>query len=116
MINRSAILLKYKEPAVIWINGADPYDNDPGITIDSANEDRTIYLVRTEDADSPAVVNEWISLNYEVLFEAELEGWYTDKNLWPAKRNRKLFDRWFSVEFHTVVEDTVGSPIEDDET
>ena len=116
MINRTAIILKYMEPAVKWINEADPYDENPGITIDSVNEDGTVYLVRDEDADSPEALDEWISLNYEILFEAELEDCYTDESLWPPKRNLKLFKQWFEVEYHSVVEDTVGSPIEDDET
>ena len=55
-------------------------------------------------------------MNYEALFENELEGWYTDESLWPKKRDLKLFREWFNVECHTVIEDTVGLPIEDDET
>ena len=45
MINRSAIILKYKPPAVSWINEADPIEEHPGITIEDVNEDRTIYLI-----------------------------------------------------------------------
>jgi len=55
MINRSAIILKNKDPAVKWINEADPYDADPSITIESVNTDRTVYLIGNEDADTPDV-------------------------------------------------------------
>ena len=55
------------------------------------------------------------STNYEALFEAELEGWYTDETLWPQKRTLKLFHQWFEVECHTVIEDTVGTPIVDED-
>jgi hypothetical protein len=41
---------------------------------------------------------------------------WTLTSLWPRKRDRKTFDEWFSVECHTVIIDTVGSIIEDDET
>jgi hypothetical protein len=115
MINRAAVILKYKEPAVAWINEADPYNDDPGLTIESVNEDRMVYLIRDEDADSPEDVEKWIELNYDVLFESELDGWYTDEELWPKNRNINLFRKWFDVECHTVIVDTVDSPIEDDE-
>ena len=74
------------------------------------------WLLRDEDADTPEALDAWISLNYRVLFEAELEGWYTDEKLWPKEISLALFHQWFDVECHSVVEDTVGSPIIDDET
>ncbi len=54
-------------------------------------------------------------MNYEALFESELEEWYTDEKLWPKKRDIKLFHEWFEVECHTVIIDTIEGPIEDDE-
>jgi hypothetical protein len=113
MINRSAIILKCKEPFVRWINEADPYEDDPGISIENANEDRTVYLITDDDGEN---VEEWVSLNFKTLFENELEGWYTDETLWPKKRDLKTFHEWFDVECHTVIIDTVDDPIQDDET
>ena len=115
MINRAAIILKYKEPAIKWINDADPYNENPGISLESVNEENTVYLISDQDADSPDVLKNWIQLNYEALFEHELDGWYTDENLWPKKRDLKLFHKWFEIEIHTVIIDTVGLPIKDDE-
>ncbi len=43
MINRSAVVLKYKDPFVRWINEADPHKDDPEITSESANDDKTVY-------------------------------------------------------------------------
>lgn len=116
MINRAAVILKYKSPAVRWINEADPYSDDFKITLESVNEDRTVYLIRDIDADTPDDLKQWIKLNHKVLFENELDGWYTDESLWPKKRDLKLFNEWFEIECNTVIIDTVGSPIEDDET
>ena len=115
MINRSSVILKYKEPAIKWINDSDPYNDDPGITQNSVNSDRTVYLVREEDADGPDSVRDWITLNFGVLFESELEGWYTDESLWPQDRTMELFNKWFQIECHSVILDTVGTPIEDEE-
>lgn len=116
MINRAAVILKFREPAVKWINDADPIDNSLEITMLSANQDKTVYLIREKDADTPDNLDQWIKTNYKVLFDSELECWYTDERLWPNNRNLNLFYEWFEIECHTVIEDTVDLPIVDDET
>jgi hypothetical protein len=104
--------IKVQRSIIHWVNEADPYDDNPGITLERANQERTVYLINDDDAEN---LEEWISLNFMQLFESELEGWYTDESLWPKNRNRKLFDEWFNVECHSVIVDTVGSEIFDDE-
>ena len=51
MINRAAIILKYNEPFVPWMNEADPYVDDPGTTIENANEDRNVYLISDREGE-----------------------------------------------------------------
>ena len=114
MINRAAVLLKYKEPAVIWINEADPSDSDCTITLADVNEERTVYLVADAEVET-GDIRGWVEANWKALFESELEGWYTTSSLWPKKLTLELFDSWFTVECHSVIEDTVGSPIFDDD-
>ena len=113
MINRSIMILKYKTPAVQWINEAAPADENPGITAAEINADRTVYLVSDELGESPEVTRGWVELNMEALFANELNGWYTDEGLWPADRTQTLFDEWFEVEFHSIIVDTLDSAIED---
>ena len=113
MINRSAVILKYKQPFVKWLNEAAPSEEDPSITLSEANDDRTVYLVTEEDGEN---LDEWVALNYQALFESELEDWFQDESLWPPKRTKKLFREWFEVACHSVIFDTVGTPIVDDET
>lgn len=115
MLNRAAVILKYKAPMLRWINDSDPYDDNPQVSMDEVNRDRTVYLISDRDADDDLSLARWVKANYTVLFDAELEGWYTDESLWPQKRTFKLFQEWFEVVCHTVVEDTVGTPIQDDE-
>jgi hypothetical protein len=113
MLNRAAILLKLKQAAVDWINAADPMEN-PGYSLKSANEDRTVYLVSDEVAEDPVSLTHWLRLNWEVLFEAELEAWYVDKSLWVQERSFEMFQEWFEVECHSMITDTGDTPIEDD--
>ena len=113
MINRAAIILKYKEPFVKWLNAVDPHEEDPGLTIEEANDDCTVYLINEKDSEN---LDRWIALNYRTLFESELEDWYTDVSLWPGKLTKKLFHEWFEVTCHTAIYDTVGTPIVEDDT
>ncbi|MDW7748761.1 hypothetical protein [Halomonas sp.] len=114
MLNRSALLLRYKAPAVQWINDADPSPGGSCVTLEEVNSDLTVYLVSEDVSASPAAVRKWVKANWCNLFESELEGWYTDPALWP-KLTLKRFDEWFDVECHSVMIDTLGTPIEDDE-
>ena len=107
MINRAALILIYKVPAIKWVNDADPYNDDPGITEENIKNDQTVYLISEEDADTPDTVKKWLKLNYQTLFENELETWYTDERLWPKKRTFALFQKWFSYECHSFIEDIV---------
>lgn len=107
-------MVTYKEPAVAWVNEANPIEDDSGLTLERANEEKTIYLVQDVVSDSPDAVREWVELNFEALFENELESWYVNDSLWPKKRTIKLFDDWFSVECHSVIIDTVDEPIVDE--
>lgn len=111
MLNRAAVILKYKQPAIDWINKVDPY-NSGEVTLKSANEESTVYLIGNDDAEN---LDEWIKLNYLALFSDELFGWYVDETLWPEKLSIQLFRKFFTVECHTVLKDTVGEPLFDDE-
>jgi hypothetical protein len=116
VLNRAALLLKYKEPAVRWINEAEPDPEGIKITIEDVNRERTVYLISDADADTDEDTRKWVKANFRLLWEWELEGWYTDERLWPTKRTLKKFDEWFDVECHTVLVDTVDGPVIDDET
>ena len=105
MINRGAVILRYREPAVRWINEVDPYEDDPGITLGATNRERPVYLISDEYTYSLATMYSWVRQHYRKLFEAELEGWYTDPTLWPQDLTFELFQAWFDVECHSEVID-----------
>ena len=112
MINRGAIVVRLQEPFVRWINEANPVVDGLGMSLESANEDKTIYLITDDDAEN---LDRWLKENYMALFEQELEEWYVDETLWPENRNRKMFNEWIEIECHSVILDTVDGNIVDDE-
>lgn len=112
MLNRAALILRYKQPFVDWINAVDPVPESHTLTVDEVNEERTVYLVEVEDKDELAA---WLTQCHTQLFEEELEGWYADPALWPKDRSLERLQEWCSLELHTIVLVTGGSPLEDDE-
>jgi hypothetical protein len=114
MLNRGAFTLRYKQPAVDWINAADPAVGARPMALAEVNQDLTIYLVEDAVVETPAAFRRWLKLNHRALIEHELEAWYTDPALWPKDRGYAMFDEWFQPEIHTVIEDLAGGELYDD--
>jgi hypothetical protein len=114
MVNRTALLLRYKEPAIRCNNEADPVEGDMIFTEQHVNTERTVYLISDDDGENKETQQAWIKRNSQNIFESELERRYTDPDLWPKPRTLKLFCEWFETEFNTVIIDTVDEPLFDD--
>ena len=114
MLNRGAFTLRYKQPAVDWINAADPAIGARPIALAEVNQDFTIYLVEDAVVETPAAFRRWLKRNHRALIEHELAAWYTDPALWPKDRNYALLVEWFQPEIHTVIEDLAGGELHDD--
>jgi hypothetical protein len=111
MLNRAALILRYKQSFVDWINAVDP---SPTHTLSSAevNQEHTVYLVEVEDEEELAG---WLARHHQELFEEELNEWYTDPALWPRDRSLKVLLEWCSFDLHSVVVDMGRSALEDDQ-
>jgi hypothetical protein len=114
MINRAALILRYKQPAIDWINEVDPHDDGPKIVLEDVNRERTVYLIPDRAADDDETVRNWIEFNYKELMENELGGWYTDESLLPKSFSLEMFDDWFHAECHSMIIDTSDDPIVDE--
>src|SRR5947209_19584215 len=106
MLNRVALILRYQQPFVDWVNAAAPSPASHPLTLAEVNQEHTVYLVEVEDEDELAA---WLASHHRQLFEQELNGWYTDPALWPRDRSLTTPKRRCSLELHTVVVDTGGS-------
>lgn len=111
MLNRCAVVIRLNQPFVDWINAADS-NQEHRLTLERANNEPTVYLVEVEEQEE---FEQWLKSHHEILFEEELNSWYTDPALWPQDRSLKTFKEWCSFEFHSVVIDTGGSLLYDDE-
>ena len=112
MLDRAALIPRYKQPFGDWINAADPSPTSHTLTLAEVNEEHAVYLVEVGDEEELAG---WLARHHQELFEQELSGWYTDPALWPRDRSLDMVQQWCSFELHTVVVDTGESPVEDDD-
>lgn len=108
MINRSALLLRPKQPFIDWALSLDdsalaPYPDD----------EQTVYLV--PDCDTDEDHQKVLNKLYSELFERELFDWHTDESAWPQNRTYGMFLDWFDYKFHSVIEDLVGGRIFDED-
>ena len=111
MLNRAALIVRYKQPFVDWINSLEPNPRQR-LKLAEANDNSSAYLIEVEDEDE---LPDWLKINGTALFEAELGGWYPDSQVWPKERNLGLFKQWCNVELHTLVFDTGTDPLRERE-
>ena len=81
--------------------------------MDIVNEDNAAYLL--PDLDYGNEEKELLARFFDLIFEEQLNGWWTEKSDWPVDRDLTTFNKWFDVEFHSVVLDLVDAPLKDDE-
>ena len=108
MLNRSALIVRPKQPYLDWAAGLD----DSGLVPDVDGE-KTIYLIPSFEDDREAW--KFLEYFYTEVFERELDGWHTDESAWPPDRDFEMFQEWFDIELHSSVEDLVDTDIVDDE-
>jgi len=103
-VNRSAILVKARQPWYDWINNI--YPDSP--TTESSREPN-VYLIKTKDNNQ--VLLNWIKIHFDEIFQNELNDWHIDENDWPQKRTFTMFKLWFEFEVCSMVLDIEDSPI-----
>lgn len=108
-INRCVLIVKPKQPYLVWTNSVPDADVSPGTTLDSLRDDSSAYLLpeyETGDEEDDLLKEFW-----EEIFEAELNNWYTDRDIWPKRRTLEMFMEWFDVEFHSSPVDLVDDGV-----
>jgi hypothetical protein len=110
-INRTAVVIKPKEPFVDWLNSIP--DEDIDFTLERISEDNITFLI--PQYDNPEDSKNCIRKRFKQIFEWELWGWIVTKELWPKKRTWKIFQEWFDIEINSEIFDLVDGEIEKEE-
>ncbi len=109
MIDRSCVVLHYKEPFVRWVHrqlkSSGQHQSLP--TLIELNQDATAYLLeRHEDTYSHREVRAQVDDDFLFFFKRELEQWEEDSDQWPGELTLKLFHQCFDVQVVSMVLDT----------
>lgn len=99
-INRSAIIVKPKQPFIDWHNNLYPNSKMDEIEVD-------IYLVDDTIDD----LEKFLKKKFDKLFTMVLDDWHANKKEWPQRRNYKMFNLWFRVEISETIYDLERKPI-----
>jgi hypothetical protein len=107
-INRCVVIVKAKEPFLRWVKGLP--DPSESVTLESLREDTSAYLLPeyADDRERDEILREF----YEMIFDEELFGWWTDEQAHPSERTLQMFHEWFEIEFHSMVVDVLEDEIE----
>ena len=107
-INRTAVVIKPKQPFVDWLNSIP--DDSSNYTIEHLSKDNLTFLI--PQYDDPDNTHNYIKKNYKKIFDYELWGWIVAEELWPKNRSWKIFNEWFDIEINSEVIDLVNRNIE----
>lgn len=106
-LNRSAIVVKPKQPFLDWLHAADPTSLE--LTVLDLVREPTIYLI--PECDTNEDVADVLRGLCEEIFEEQLAGWYTDTSTWPPDRGFEVFCRWFDYQHHSMLVDLCNEPL-----
>ena len=110
MVNRCVVTVRAREPFLRWLRSV---SGDATTTLNEINDDTSAYLLPDYwDDDEQQLL---LARYYDLIFENELAGWWTDESDWPERRDLAMFMRWFDAEFHSVVTDLVADDLRDEE-
>ena len=106
-VNRSAMVVMAKQPFLKWLISVDPSNRD--LTLDEVNDEPPVYLV--PECESDEEFEEWLEKNFELIFQEQLGGWWTDEESWPKNRMFELFRKWFDCRLYSLVLDLGNKPL-----
>jgi hypothetical protein len=81
-LNRSAIIVKPKQPFLDWLHATDPTSRQ--LTLPDLAREPTIYLLPA--CDTEAAVHDVLAELCEEIFAEQLAGWFNDETTWPQDR------------------------------
>lgn len=76
MLNRAAIIIRPREPYIVWARSVFADAMDP-----TEGGEETVYLV--PDFEDEAGYERTLKKVWAEIFERELYGWCTDESMWP---------------------------------
>jgi len=106
-LNRSAMIVKPKQPILDWLHATDPTSR--GLTLPDLAREPAIYLL--PECDTEEDIREVLAELCEEIFVEQLAGWFNDDTTWPQDRGLEAFFRWFDFQHHSMLIDLCADPL-----
>ena len=106
-LNRSAIVVRRKQPFLDWLHAVDPGSHR--ITLLDVGREPTIYLIPECDTDEELV--HVLRELCEGIFKEQLAAWYRVSASWPRDRSYEVFCQWCDYRHHSMLVDLCDEPL-----
>lgn len=110
-VNRCLAILRPKQEFVEWVNSMP--DDPHKMTLEDVSRENICFL--TPEYGSNEKCKEFILKNAEAILEVQLGGWDQSGETWPENLDRRLLQKFFEIEIHSMVIDMMKGPIEREE-
>jgi hypothetical protein len=106
VLNRSAVVLKPKQPFLDWLNSL---PGDDKYTLNELRAEPTVILLpEFEDTEDEI---RYLKKICSDLFSRQLYSWHTDESDWIEKKDWNTFQEWFDFELCCEVFDMMEAKI-----
>lgn len=106
-LNRSAVVVKPKQPFLDWLHAADPTSHD--LNLQDLTRESTIYLL--PECDTQAALDNALRKRCEEIFMEQLAGWFNDETTWPQDLGFEVFCHWFECQHHSMLVNLCDDPL-----
>jgi hypothetical protein len=106
-VERTAIIVRPKEPYYAWARGLAA---NSAIDVLSPHERRQVYLVDQKYVRKP---EKMLRRNFGRIFADQLNGWWRAEEDWPSPRTWAMFQEWFEADVIETVRDAGIGPLPD---
>lgn len=93
LLNRSAIVIRAKQPMADWVARVAP---DEETDLATLRMEGTVYLIDEVEEESGFV--QALGRSWRAIFENELAAWDEFGDDWPDKRDQMMFEQWFEAD------------------
>jgi len=109
-LNRTLIVITPKQPYIDWLKSLEVSGFD--FVLENYQNDGGCYLIDETEFSKQSEFKKFIGKNYLYFFEKELCGIEPNKGKWPLVRNLETFNKWFNVNYHSVIVDLSQLPLQ----
>ncbi len=110
-VDRLVAIIKPRQPFLEWLESLPDWDLK--MTLEKLRDDCIALLIPEFGNNKEAKGH--IEAGYQVVFDMQLNSWYTDPTMWPEERSLDVFRQWFDIEIHSIVIDTLSRIIKKEE-